>query len=170
MILRFLPIMMATSLWAEIVVEAKQDGVKILQEAKKDAPELASLKKGESVEASERKGMYWQVKVNGKDGFVLFTTVTRREGKPSALAAAIGKAAQESRDMDAVKGARSRTSVMGIRGLDETSETSSAGNVSPNMRLVYNMEDRVVTKKRVERLGDLVQSELAGRLKDDSAE
>lgn len=144
-------------------VEAKQDGVKILKEAAKDGAELGALKKGQAVEALDRKGMFWRVKFNGQEGFVSFMQVNRKTGESSALANAIGQAAKESRDMDNVKGARSRSAVMGVRGLDESSETSSAGNVSPNLRLVYAMEDRVLSKKKVDTLGALVQREATAR-------
>jgi hypothetical protein len=155
----------ASQTMAEVVVEAKQDGVKVLQDANKGAAELATLKKGESLAALDRKGIYWRVKTAaGKEGFVSFMAVVRKESAPSALASAINKAAMESRDMDGIKGARSRSAVMGIRGLDETSETSSAGNVQPNLRLVYAMEDRVVSKKRIEKLGELVQAEMTNKM------
>lgn len=145
-------------------VEAKQDGVKILKDAAKDGAELGALKKGQAVEALDRKGMFWRVKFNGQEGYVSFMQVNRKAGENSALADAIGKAALDSRDMDNVKGARARSAVMGVRGLDESSETASAGSVSPNLRMVYAMEDRTVSEKKIEKLSDLVQKEVGARM------
>lgn len=147
------------------LVEAKQDGVKVLKDASKGAGEVGTLNKGQTAEALDRKGMYWRVKLSGgQEGFVSFTAVNRKAGEASALSEAISAAAKDSRDMDGTKSARTRSAVMGVRGLDESAETGSAGNVSPNLRMVYAMEDRVISKKRIEKLNELVQTEIQGRM------
>jgi hypothetical protein len=52
---------------------------------------------------------------------------------------------------------------MGVRGLDESGETSFAGNVKPNLRQVYVMEDRIVEQKSLDDLAGLVAKEMEAR-------
>jgi hypothetical protein len=49
---------------------------------------------------------------------------------------------------------------MGVRGLDESKDTAMAGNIRPDLRAVYRMEDRVVANTRVDRLEQLVLKEI----------
>ena len=56
--------------------------------------------------------------------------------------------------------ARQRSTVMGVRGLDENEETAFAGNVKPNLRMVYAMEDIVVKADEIDQIGDLVFKEI----------
>lgn len=168
-ILCVIGLFIATLAHATQQVESKQDGVKVYKDAAKTSAELGALKKGQALEALDRKGMFWRVKFNGQDGFVSFMQVSRKAGENSALAEAIGQAAKDSRDMDNVKGARSRSAVMGVRGLDESEETASAGGVSPNLRMVYAMEDRMVNNDKIEKLSDMIQKEVSGRVAKASA-
>lgn len=143
-------------------VAAKKDGVEVLAEAKKGAAVMTTLKKGQNVESLERSGMFWKVKTaDGKTGFVSVLNVNRGadEGNGS-IAKALQAAAQEGREGADVANARSRSAVMGVRGLDESSETSFAGNVKPNMRRVYAMEDRRISAEGVDKLGDAVSKEI----------
>jgi len=155
-------IMMTNSLSATTVA-AKKDGVKVFDKPSKRASVIHTLKKGDALEASERSGMYWKVQIKGSDGFISFMKVQRKAGNSSALTKAIKNAAHNSRDMDGVKTSRSRSAVMGVRGLDESNETSYAGNTTPNLRMVYAMEDLEVSKKKVQRLGDLILKEVGQR-------
>jgi len=154
---------------AELV--AKKNGVKVSDQPKKDAAIVLTLNQGDAVESIERQGMFWKVKTSaGKTGYVSFLEVNRKAGESSgSLSSAIREAARDSRDMDNVKGARSRTAVMGVRGLDESKETAFAGNVKPNLRMVYAMEDRLVSQSDVDKIGELVQREVAARLERETA-
>jgi hypothetical protein len=145
-------------------VAAKEDGVVVYKDASKKSEEIGSLKRDQVVEALERKSLFWHVKLpSGKAGYVLFTKVNRTEGSSSGLAQAIKDAAHDSRDMDDVKSARSRSAVMGVRGLNEGEQAASAGNVRPNMRMVYQMEDREVGEKNVGQIASMVQKEIEAR-------
>ena len=144
-------------------VAAKKDGVKVTSEASKKSEVILTLKKGESLESMERKGMYWQVKTaSGKVGYVSVMKVKRSASSGgSGIASVIKKVSQEGRENgDEVENSRARSAVMGVRGLDESSETQYAGNSKPNLRLVYKMEDRRVSPKSLERLESQVMKEL----------
>ena len=145
-------------------VEAKKNGTKVLSGAKKGAAVIKTLKKGDQIESGERKGMYWQVKVDGKDGFVSIMKVKRVAVSDSGLSDAMRTASQNGRQSDDVSNTRSRSAVMGVRGLDESDDTSFAGNAKPNFRMVYAMEDRETSDKSVEKLGDLVFNEIEKRM------
>ncbi len=146
-------------------VTAKKDGVEVYADAAKSAKVLITLKKGESLDSSERKGMFWQVKTqNGKTGFVSVIAVNRSAESNGGLAKAIQAAAKEGRQGSEVSNARSRSAVMGVRGLDENEETSFAGNVKPNMRRVYAMEDRKASEENVESIGRGVMKEIESRM------
>jgi hypothetical protein len=153
---------------AGTTLAAKANGVKVLSEPKNDASEIAALKQGDTVEGIERQGMYWKVKTKqGKQGFISFSKVSRQaDGESNSLAKAIRDAAKDSRDVDGVKGTRSRSAVMGVRGLDTSEETASAGSVKPNLRMVYSMEDRIPTNEQVAQLGNLVQQEINAKLQN----
>lgn len=147
-------------------VAAKSDGVSVYRDANKNSEEIGVLKKDQAVEAIERKSLYWHVKLpGGQKGYVMFTKVNRLEGSSSNLAQAIKDAAHDSRDMDDVKSVRSRSAVMGVRGLSEGEQSAAAGNVRPNLRMVYQMEDRKVEEKSVAHISNLIQREIDARAK-----
>lgn len=147
--------------WA-LKVSAKKDGVKVHAEASKKSSVVATLSKGESIDAIERKGLYWQVKTSaGEEGYVSVLRVKRQSGGESGIAQAIRAASEDGRaNGDEVENTRSRSAVMGVRGLDESQETQYAGNTKPNLRLVYQMEDRRVSTKKISELERLIQKEL----------
>ena len=142
-------------------VEAKKDGVTVVGTPDKSGAVVATLKAGETLDAGERKGMYWEVKTaDGKSGFVSVMAVKL---KPSSgnLGSAIRDAVMSGRNTSDAANARARSAVMGVRGLDESGETAFAGSVKPDLRAVYSMEDFEVPAKRVERLGEEVFEEIA---------
>jgi hypothetical protein len=141
-------------------VEAKKDGVKVFDAPSTSGKEIATLNKGESAESEDRQGMYWSVKVGGKAGFVSVMQVNRKQGEPSSLSNAIKSAVKQGRAADDPATARGRSAVMGVRGLDDSDETAFAGNVKPNLRMVFQMEDLQLGPKRVEALGELVFAEI----------
>ncbi len=144
-------------------VVAKSDGVEIYKEASDKAAKIATLKKNDAVETMERKGLFWQVKTaTGEVGFVSVMKVKRQSGAgDNSISQAIRSASEDGRSNgDEVENTRARSAVMGVRGLDESSETQYAGNAKPNLRLVYQMEDRQVSKRHIEKLETQLQKEL----------
>lgn len=156
----------ATSVFASAVA-AKKDGVKIYAKASKKASVLLTLSKGQAVTAKERKGMYWSVKLpDGRDGYVSVLKVKRKAGgASSSLAKALRSAVKEGRDEDEQVNTRRRSAVMGVRGLAASDDTSTAGNMRPNLRAVYAMEDMKVQKNEIAWLQDRVMSEVELRAK-----
>ncbi len=156
----------SSAAFGETVVEAKKDGVKVTAEPSRSAEVLATLKKGDSLASEGRKGMFWQVKLDGgKSGFVSVMSVKRGIGKAKGISDAIRNAARDARDEEDVSASRQRTAVMGVRGLDESSETQFAGNLKPDFDLVYRMEDRKISNKEITSLEDRVQNEIMQRMK-----
>ena len=149
----------STAIGASVTPKKKND-VDVFDAPKRKATKLGALKAGTAADAVERSGMYWKIKFNGKIGFVSVMKVSREAGSASSFAKAIRSAAQESRGTDDVAGTRARSAVMGVRGLDESDEVSGAGNVQPSLPLVYAMEDLKISKRGIDRMGELVFSEI----------
>ena len=142
-------------------VEAKADGVQVVDAPAAGGKVLMTLKAGEKMESKERKGMFWEVVTkDGKPGFVSFLKVQRQESGDAGLAKAIRDAAQDNRPAETGNSGRQRSAVMGVRGLDESSEVAAAGSVKPNLRLVYMMEDRKVDRAQLASLGNEVMQEV----------
>ncbi len=139
---------------------AKKDGVEILSEAKKGSSVIKTIKSGEAIDGLERKGMFWEVKVAGGLGYVSVMNVTRSGGDSDKLNNVLRNAVTDGRDASDESQSRSRSAVMGVRGLDDSSESAFAGNVKPNLNLVYQMEDFKVSKEDILRHGDLVMNEI----------
>lgn len=143
-------------------ISAKSDGVQVTSDASATSAVVATLKKGEVVEGVERKGLFWMVKTNeGAQGYVSILKVDRSAGGEGGIAEAIRAASADGRSNgDEVENTRTRSAVMGVRGLDESEETQYAGNTKPNLRLVYQMEDRRVAKTALRKLEGQVLKEL----------
>ncbi|MCX6119474.1 MAG: SH3 domain-containing protein [Proteobacteria bacterium] len=141
-------------------VEAKKDGVEVFASAGKDASVLATLKKGQVVDAGTRSGMYWQVKTSdGKSGFVSVLAVKVKADAGGGLNDAIRDAVKEGRNAAEQNGARSRSAVMGVRGLDENN-TAMAGSLKPDLRAVYEMEDRVLPQEKLDQQSEIIDSDV----------
>lgn len=122
---------------------------------------LSKYKKGDVIEALKRTGTYWQVKTEkGKIGYISIFKVKRTNSQNSSFAKALRKAVKSDRTTDAVNNVRTRSSVMGVRGLSDSENTAFASNVRPNHMVVYEMEDAAVSAKRVRRMEFSVQKEL----------
>lgn len=141
-------------------LEVKQDGVQVFSDTSKKSV-VATLRKGQKVESGERKGMYWAVTVEGKAGFVSVMAVqTSSVRSGSAVTDAILNAVKQGRQADDPGNNRARSTVMGVRGLDDTSDSAFAGNVKPNLRMVYSMEDMVVSRDDLRSLESSIQQEI----------
>lgn len=146
---------------------SKKDDVKVLDAANKDAKVLSVLKKDATVEASERKGMYWEVVLaNGVKGYVSVMSVDIKKAEDnSTLSSALRSVVQNRRNENDPSNNRERSTVMGVRGLDDSKETSFAGTVKPNLRMVYQMEGIVISKNKVAEIDKLVQDEIEKKMK-----
>lgn len=146
-------------------LEAQKDNVEVYASAQKTAAVVAKLKKGDTISSGERSGMYWQVKTkDGKDGFVSVLAVRAKANEKADLNDAMREAVKKGRSSATADGERTRTSVMGVRGLDNTSDTGMAASLRPNTHAVYAMEDFEIPKDRIERQAELVQAEIEGRM------
>jgi hypothetical protein len=151
--------------WAG-TVESQKDNVEVFSAPDKASPVLHKLKKGETINSGERKGMYWQVKTaSGKDGFVSVLAVRVKTDEKVGLADAMREAVKKGRSQSAADGGRTRSSVMGVRGLDDTSEVGVAANLRPNLHAVYALEDFQVSEDKVKAQGELVFTEIESKLK-----
>lgn len=151
---------MATSL------KVKKKSAKVYEKAKKSSTVIATLKKDDVLTSSGRKGMYWKVKTSsGADGFVSIMKVKRQASKGNKVTSVLRKAAEESRANGANESIRSRSAVMGVRGLDASEQVAFAGNMKPDFRLVYRMEDRQVSDTQVEKIANAVEAEIESKLK-----
>lgn len=150
-------------------VEAKKD-TEVYAEATKKSSVITTLKKGQNVEAGDRTGLYWQVNLSdGKSGYVIFLNVQPKAGSDGGdvtLSQALRNAVKQKREEDDPANIRARSTVMGVRGLDESSEVAFAGNVRPNLRSVYNMEELVIKKNMVDEIGELVNSEIEQKIRE----
>ena len=149
-------------------VEAKKE-TDVYAEATKKSAVVEKLKKGQTVDAGDREGLYWKVNLaNGKSGYVLFLHVQAKTGgeEDSTLAQALRNAVKQKREEDDPANIRARSTVMGVRGLDESSEVAFAGNVRPNLRSVYNMEELVIEQELVEQIGEVVSAEVEKKIRD----
>jgi uncharacterized protein YgiM (DUF1202 family) len=146
-------------------VESQKDGVEVYSSADKSSAVIQKLKKGDKLSAGERKGMYWQVKTSsGKDGFVNMLLVKVKPDENPGLADAMREAAKKGRSQSAADGGRTRSAVMGVRGLDDTGEVGVAANLRPNLHAVYRMEDFNTVQDGLTRQGELVMKEVGEKV------
>lgn len=142
-------------------VEAKKDGVEVYADATNKSEVLTKLKDGQSLQAGERKGMFWQVTTkDGKTGFVSVMAVKHKAEGGSDLANAIKTVVKDGRQ-EGDTSDRARSAVMGVRGLADDDNMANAANIRPNLRAVYKMEDAATSTKKVQSLGDEVFEEIA---------
>lgn len=157
--------------WGKALVKAKQNHVKIYEKANKKAAITGELQKGDTLPAHNRTGMFWEVEsTSGKMAYVSVLSVQyESDGKFSeGLSSALHNAIQKTREEDERAQVRARTSVMGVRGLDESKDSEFAGNVRPNLRMVYEMEDRVVARANLSKLAEDVTTEVEHRVEAES--
>lgn len=142
-------------------LRAKSDKVKVFTEPAKGADVLTTLRKNEIVTSIGRKGMYWKVETDaGKQGFVSVMKVRRQAGGESKVNMVLREAAEKSRESGENGSIRSRSAVMGVRGLDASQQVAFAGNMKPDYRLVFRMEDRMVSNKKISKLEASIYSEI----------
>jgi hypothetical protein len=150
---------------AGAVATAKADGVQVFADAANGAAVIATLKANQSLPCGERKGMFWEVTAaGGKKGFVSILKVNRKVEESAGLVNAMSSVVTGGRaGGEDVNAGRSRSAVMGVRGLGPSETASTASNVKPNLRMVYDMEDRKVTEAQTTALGNDIASEIEKR-------
>lgn len=142
------------------VLETKR-AAKLLSEPDRKSSVLSKLKKGAVLESLGRKGMFWKAKYEEKEGYISVMKVKRKSTGKSGLADVIRAATKENRENSDSARVRSRSAVMGVRGLDESSSLAQIGNLKPDLRAVYRMEDRSVDQDQtVEKYGAVVDKEI----------
>lgn len=147
-------------------VESKKDDVEVFTAADKNSAVVTKLKKGESVTSAERSGMYWKVNLpGGKSGFVSVLAVKIKADAAEGLTDALRDAVKAGREANEQNGARSRSAVMGVRGLDDNN-TAMAGSVRPNLRAVYSMEDSQVSKAKLDQQATIVENDILARMQN----
>ena len=156
----------APAAWADKFA-AKRNGVLVYEQAVSAAKSVQSLKKGEMMESKDRSGAFWLVELEGgKKGFVRASDVLKMDSPDSgALTRAVQSVTSTKRNKDDSSNsgsarARTTSSVMGIRGLDEDDKAAGRAGLKPNMRAVYGMEDRQVSPQRVDAVEQSVNFEL----------
>ena len=156
-----LSLLKASSGWATTLA-AKKDGALVLKEARKDAPTLLTLKAGQTLDADTRSGMYWRVKLpEGGVGFISVLQVQHQASGDDSLQSELrNKALAARKESSEEDNIRVRSAVMGVRGLAESQELASAGQLRPDTAAVYRMEDRTFAPERIVGLEALVQEEL----------
>ena len=157
-------------------VKAKKDRVEIYKKASKKSTVLGyfckinAKKKNKDClneknileTSSKREGLYWKVLLKADQrGYVSILKVKKTKAKSgSSTFSNILREAVQKKMSDTVSNSRQRSTVMGVRGLDENKKISSAGHVSPNLRLVNNMEKIVIKQSDLEELEEKIHKEL----------
>ena len=139
----------SSAAFGEHLLEAKKDGVKVYQKASKKSDVVRTMKKGERIESSSRKGMYWQVNLSENSSSFVSVFKVKKVKQTSAINEALQDAVIQGRKDGDEENVRARSAVMGVRGLDESGTVQEAGNVKPNMRLVYVMEDLYIPRTEI---------------------
>jgi ribonuclease PH len=146
-------------------VTANKNDVTVVATPSREGKVLKTLKQGDRVTSIDRQGMYWRVKLDdGKEGYVSVLNVRPKpSSQGSNLSKVIQKSVKDGRAEDDVANNRARSAVMGVRGFDEDEKIALMGNVRPNLRMVYRMEDRSVADRNVDKLANQVFSEVEKR-------
>ena len=145
-------------------IEAKKDDVEVFADATNKSAVVTKLKAGQTALAGERKGMFWSVTTtDGKAGFVSVLVVKHKPDADGGLVKAINSVSKEGRTEGDGTDARARSAVMGVRGLSDDDNVANAANIRPNLRAVYRMEDKSVSEKKMEQLGQQVLNEIASK-------
>ena len=145
---------------------ASKSTVEVFSSGDKESPVLETMKSGDTITYIERKGMYWQVTTKkGKAGFVSVLAVKVKPEDKAGLNDAMREAVKNGRSQSSADGGRTRSAVMGVRGLDDTSETSMAGSLRPNLHAVYAMEDLEMSISVIDEQERSVLAEIEGRVK-----
>lgn len=145
----------------------KRKTTKVYAEPSKKSPSVAELKKNDQVTENGRQGMYWKVATsNGKQGYVSVMAVKAKPSNDkSGISAALRTAVQQGRSSEDAANVRSRSAVMGVRGLDTSDDVQYAGNIKPNPRLVFMMESQVVSPEELSAIEEGVYSEIEAKMK-----
>ena len=147
--------------------EVKRNGIKVYLQPNESSPVLCSLEKKTLVSVEERSGIFWKVpKVcSGRHelGYIKMVDVFRIPIVDDKASQVIQNALAKDRDSMESTIARQRSSnaVMGVRGLDDgENDLDSAGNLTPDLKSVYSMEDRQVNENDIRKIEKGIHNEL----------
>ncbi|MDD9951428.1 MAG: SH3 domain-containing protein [Zetaproteobacteria bacterium] len=157
----------SNSAFAARTLVVKRKSAKVFAEPNKKSTFIAELKKNDELTENGRKGMYWKVATReGKKGYVSVLAVKTKPNNDNAgLSAALRSAVQQGRSSEDAANVRSRSAVMGVRGLASSDDVQFAGNLKPNPRLVFMMESMVVTSEELATIEEGVYSEIEAKMK-----
>jgi len=169
--MRFLMLVFGVFLMSQHLVagtiECQKDTAEVYASADKASAVLMKLNKGDTLAAGERSGMYWQVTTtSGQPGFVSVLAVKVKSEARAGLNDAMREAVKNGRAQSTADGGRTRSSVMGVRGLDDTKDVGMASGLRPNLHAVYAMEDHETPTALIMKRGDIVTSEIESRMKN----
>ena len=157
-------------------VKPKKDLVKIYKEPNKKSEIIGNfcikdlkntnkkcLNKFNVLETSpKREGLYWKVLISkNKHGYVSILKVKKAKSHKTSSFTNILRDAVQKKMSDTITNSRQRSTVMGVRGLDENEKVNSAGHVSPNLRLVNNMEKILINQNDLDALEEEIHTELS---------
>lgn len=160
----FFGVIAQSQIFASTRLVTKASDTELYAEPNKSSTVIKKLAQGIAIEGSERKGMFWEATEGGQKVYVSILKVkAEASASDSNVSNALQKAVQSERQENDSANMRSRSTVMGVRGLDDTSDTAYAGSVRPNLRAVYNMENYSSTPQKLDELEELVKKEIEER-------
>lgn len=134
----------------------KKAGVSLRAQPAADAAVVKVLQGNERLKVTSKSGLYWAVTLGGEKGFVLSSEVQpARSQDDSNVRSGFQSAVQGNKDSPK----RTRSAVMGIRGLDDAEEISNKAGDRNNPNATQKMENRPISKDSVNRLEDAVTKE-----------
>lgn len=149
---------------------AQRSGVNVYSEPSLKGKVLQTLTKGTEVVVtdSERKGLFLSVRLqDGVDGFVPYIQLVEKSDENVTKVMNYVRQLVKPKDQaDNSARKRSAAAVMGIRGLaaSKSEELDSVSNARPNLKAVYEMEERDVNGADLEMLRAQVGKEMDSRL------
>jgi len=166
-VLRLVVIMLAfiISVWGTASIKIDKKIVKIYNKPSKKSKILKKLKKGTVLSAIKRQGMYWQIKLkDGQTGFVSILKVKYSQKVNNQISDVLNSFIKTGRREKSTLSTRTRSAVMGVRGLAE-SDVSKAGEIIPDLKLVYQMEDLKISHEKIKKFSKSILKELEKRMK-----
>lgn len=148
---------------------AQRDGTKVYSEPSMKSAVKTELPKGTAVMVFEEggKGLFRKVRLtDGTEGFVAYIQLAEQaSGSSTKVMNLVRQLVKPGDQPDDSARRRSAAAVMGIRGLaaSKSEELDSVSNARPNLKAVYDMEERQVKAADLEKLSQEVARERRGK-------
>lgn len=134
----------------------KKAGVSLRAKPTVDGPVVKVLQGNERLKVTSKSGLYWAVTLGADKGFVLSSEVQPlRSNEESNVRSGFKSAIQGNKGNQK----RTRSAVMGIRGLDDAEEISNKSGDRNNPNATQKMESRPISKDSLNRLEESVNKE-----------